>query len=223
MLPTICNAEFSASNFECPTCDIARATAKPHHNRGDVGWVHFVKACVGFSHHLSKRILCHATTRTRSNGVGQNVVALQFGCCHHGECGDTCFGGRIICLRHTSKEACARRGGHDASLASIASFVLFAPVSDGVTHRTKCSTQMHTHHSIPFVNAHVDQHAVPHNAGIAHQGIERSKSVNRLRNKSTSTIPIRDVIGVDHCLATHRCDCAYNFLRGCLIGGVTRE
>jgi hypothetical protein len=91
---------------------------------------------------------------------------------------------------------------------------LVAPVGGGVTGRREGALQVHLDDGVPFVLAHVDEHAVAQDAGVQHDGVELAERLDRLVDHVLGAIPVGNVVAVGHGLAAHRLDLVHNLLGG---------
>ena len=72
---------------------------------------------------------------------------------------------------------------------------------------------MNFHHSVPFIDGHIDDHAIANNAGVADQSVETTEGTNGLLHHATSTIPVADIIIINDGFAAHGFDGCYDL--GC--------
>ncbi len=85
------------------------------------------------------------------------------------------------------------------------------------------AAQMHPDDRIPVFWRHRHQHAVTQNPGVIHQDIQASKRVERSVHQSLCPFPVRDIIGVDDGLASHRQDLPHHLLCGRFVGTNARR
>jgi hypothetical protein len=88
---------------------------------------------------------------------------------------------------------------------------LVSPVLDGVAGRCERAAQVHLDHGVPFLDRHVDEHAVAQDAGIVHQHVDRPEGVDRRLDEAPRPVVVRDVVAVGDGLAPHGADLVDHF------------
>ena len=72
-----------------------------------------------------------------------------------------------------------------------------------MAHGGERPAQVHPYDGVPFIDRHVDQHAVAQNAGVVHQHIDAPERVNGRVNQAPGALVVRHIIAVGHRLAAH--------------------
>ena len=88
---------------------------------------------------------------------------------------------RVVGLTRAALEPRRRREGDDAARA------LLAHVARGRLHHGEVALEVHRHHRVPLLLAHVEDHPLPQNARAADDDVEIA--VGRERGRSTTARP----------------------------------
>ena len=78
--------------------------------------------------------------------------------------------------------------------------------------------QVHRDDGIPLGLGHVDQYPVPQDAGVVDQHVQVTKGLDGGVDHALAALPVRDVVGVGHRLATHGFDLVNDLLRRSGVG-----
>ena len=212
VLPAVAHVEGPAGDLEHPPGHIASVCAEPHHQRGGVGRVFVVPAVGGLLgvHDPGG----HAGASVGGDGVHQHPVAAPLGGLLDGERGHTGFGRGVVALADRAQQPGPGAGVDEPPLHVLTGFRPIPPVGRGVAGRGEVALEVDPHDGVPLRLAHVGQHPVAQESGVAHQRVEAAPRGDGLGDHGLGLVPVGHIGGVGFGLAPHGPDLGHHFLGG---------
>ena len=82
-----------------------------------------------------------------------------------------------------------------------------------MVQRSEVALEVHVHHCVPVILGHVDEHAVTQIAGVVDQHVQVTEGLDGLVDHVLGASPVRHIVVVGDCLATHGHDLGRHLLR----------
>src|SRR5439155_27219183 len=111
---------------------------------------------------------------------------------------DARLGGAVIRLTGIAVQAGGGRDRDDPRIGHVTRLRSLAPVRGGPARGTERALEVNANHRVPFVLAHVHEHAVADDSRVRDQAVESTEGLERTRHEASGTVPVRDVLGVSY-------------------------
>jgi hypothetical protein len=119
---------------------------------------------------------------------------------------DAFFGRTVVSLTNRSKTRLGTRIHNDAG-------ALLAEHHGGVPNEVEVSLKVNRNHTIPFLFAHVEDHAVPQVSGVVDQDVQPPEIIEGLLDGALAVVVLSDVSIVRHSSTAYRLDFVRDLLR----------
>ena len=144
----------------------------------------------------------------RRNAVGAHVGPGHVERNRFGQTDNAHLGGGIVGLSEVADQA--RRGRHVNERPAA----LLPEVIGGRARHEKAAVQMDINDRLPFLDVHLEEHAVTQDAGIVDDAIDAAEEIDRRLDDVVGRLPGRHVIGVGQCFTTGGTNFIDNLLGG---------